>query len=440
MDNLSRIRRSNLLRVIYLGVCFMFLFTAYLAAQNLMTQIYRQLGYGNLGQICFFTVYSALALASFVSTHYLKKMNAKSGLFGSAMTYVGLILAGTLATYCDKYQSDSAICNTSFIFSLNIITAALLGFGGNFLWNCQAVYVNACADEKSRGAFNGIFLALMQTSQILSGFVATFVLGYADQFTFYSILLIFGIISVVMFLFIQSPIEYETKEKEISVIPEMTLNESVKSFVSTFGEKRYFFLFTAMAFSGVAVSCYAIYLGTAVSSIVDSDNVNIINQKTGLVFIVLAIAEVAAGLTIGRLADKYDKMNLLALTLFINEAALVLTLLAVFLKSFSMIIVAGALWGYGDTACNTMLNVVIGSKFNANPKLFSCMRFFQSAGCVFTAICGIIISSPILFIMIVAACLLILQSLFYRSLPFYSEKAQSYARLEAELMIEMKNI
>ena len=58
MGSLEKAEQQNFKNIVYLGLCFMVLFTSYYAGQNLMTQVYYQLGFGPLGKMCFFIILS----------------------------------------------------------------------------------------------------------------------------------------------------------------------------------------------------------------------------------------------------------------------------------------------------------------------------------------------------------------------------------------------
>ena len=128
MDTIADIRKKNLLRILYLALCFLMLLTAYIAAQNLMTQIYNQLGFGNLGQLCFFSIYSTIILSSLVSTHFHKIIPVKFEIIFGSASYVLFLSGGALATFCDKYKPDFGICDPSFIYFVNIFFAAVREF------------------------------------------------------------------------------------------------------------------------------------------------------------------------------------------------------------------------------------------------------------------------------------------------------------------------
>jgi len=302
--------------------------------------------------------------------------------------------------------------------------------------------VNECADENTKGLFNGLFWSIFQTAQILGAALATIILGSADEFTFYSVLLIFGLVSIVMIAFIKDPVPRGEKKEVVET--NETLSEAVNSFCKVLGDRKYYVLFAGLFFSGIAIGCYISFIGVVVTHIVDSDNVNLVNQRLGLVLLVLAVGEVSAGLTAGRVADMFDKLKVFNVTMIINEVALFITLLALLFKSYPLALLCGFLWGYGDTSIQTLINAVIGSVFKGRVELFSAYKFFQGFGIMYTAILSVILptrSIPLLYIVAIAGSLFVFHVLYQRYIPTQHSKSTDYLLAEEKrIMIEMKDI
>lgn len=417
MNDIQKIRKANLFRVIYVGLCLMTVFTAFASGQNLAGQIYIQLGYGNLGQICLLLVWGTLALMSAIAPHYMKKMSPRTGLIIGAAAHGSFIIAGGLTTFCAKYGYQDGVCSSSFIYCFNIFCACLVGIGASFFWLCQGIYVDSCADQQTKGFYNGIFWSIFQTSQILSSSLATYTLGRTDQFTFYMILVAFSILSIVMLLFMKPAVIPETKLVQTEA--QETISNSLRKFIDLIQNSEYHFFFTGTFFSGVAIATYITFLGSAARLTIESENINEINEKIGYVLIALAVGEILAGFSIGRFADKYDKLKVFKITMLINEAAAIMTIIACLFKSYTFAIISGFLWGYGESSIQTMLNAVIGYMFEGRIELFSANKFFQTAGFVYTALLCVLLSNiePRVFITLIALSLFGLHLFYSKLLP-----------------------
>jgi len=438
MESQEAIKKKNVYRVAYIGVCFTTLFTAYIAAQNLVSQIYKQLGFSSLGQTCIFIFFSFFGLTSVVAAHFKKKISLKTGFIFGACAHINFVLAGTLTTFCNKYEHDSGVCSSSFIVFYNISSACVLGFGAAFLWLCQALYVDGCADAETKGILNGLFWSLLQCAQIFSSALAAFLLGSTDQFTFYLILLLFGFTAIGMLSFVKPPVENGSKPPQIET--NETLAEALQGFKNLAQEKMYYFLFIGIVFSGVAIGFYISFLATAVGSIIQSENTQETNKMISYVLLVLSCGEVIAGLTVGKLADKYDKIKLFTITMIINEVALVLTFLACLFKSYYLAILAGWFWGYGDTAIQTMINTCIGSMFGGRPELFSAYRFYQGIGEMIAAILAVFLSGggPILYILVIAGIMMVFHVWYIQYLP--KNSPQGNVSVDNRPLLELKDM
>jgi hypothetical protein len=439
MEDLKTIRRRNYFRVAYLGVCFTILLTAVASASNLVAQIYRQAGYNHLGQMCLFTVASFTGLTNIFTSHYKKKISTKTGLIGGAFAFLCFILAGALTTYCGKYTPGTFICEKPSIYFINIVSCMFMGIAGAFFWICQSLYVNACADHDTKGHFNGLFWSIMQSSQIISSVLATFVLGATDSLTFYIILSMFGLLAILMLSLLQAPVPYPVLDHEDVKPKEMvhnSLGQDIKTFFHVLCERKYYFLFIGMLISGICIAFYSNYLGTIVEKTFITHSHNALNEKIGVALIALAIGEVSAGYHIGRLADKHDSVGIFNITIMVSEIALLMTLEALIFENYHFTLACGLLWGFGDAAIQTMINVVIGSMFGGKVELFSAYRLIQSMGAMFGAAAAMTVprEMPIMFIIVIASAFLILHVLFLQ----FTTKGKGHTLLnEKRINIEL---
>lgn len=384
--------RSNLFKVAWVGSSFTTLFTAFLAAQNLASQIYNEYNYTGLGQACVLTIYCFQGVGSIFASHIKRSLSHRQGMVFGTIGYVAFVLMGAFTSACNKYSLDFALCHETPIYLLNIIISVLVGLGASIIWLTQSDYVNLCSDESTKGFYNGVFWSLMQMSQIIGSVLATFVLANTDQFTFYIILLAFGLFSIVMFAFtpripLQSrePDSILDRSEEAPKVRE-TLGVSLRKFWDALVCKKSSFLLIPKFLIGVVIAFYASYLSTIVDATLDPDApVQYINERVGFVLIALALGEVSAGFTIGRLADKIHKIKLLHAIIVIPEVALIFSIVAYRTKIYPFALLAGYLWGYSDTALNSITGTIIGAYFNGTLEYFSIMRSLTGFGVVFGA-------------------------------------------------------
>jgi len=360
-------------------------------------------------------------MTSLIAPYFQKKLSTKSALIIGAACHVAFVFAGALTTFCNKYDLHYGFCNPSFILFFNITSDVCLGSRAAFLWLSQGIYVNECADENTKGSFYGTFWSILQTSQIFSSALAAFVLGGTDEVIFYSLLVVFGFASVVMFNFVQSSTKNNPTQQPENE-ENQSLGEVLKDFSKLLQEQKYYFLLFGIIFSGIAIGCYISFLASGVDEILRSsgegDN-NQIHKNIGYVFLVLSFGEIASGLSMGRLADIHDKIKLFTITILLYEAALLLIFFACFFNSYPPALLGGLFFGFGDAALETMNSSLIGFMFKGRQELFSAYRFLQNIGMAYSALLNVFIptGNPLFYLILFGGSMLTIHTLYNKYKP-----------------------
>jgi len=432
--------RSNLNKVLYLGICFMTMSTAIVSAQNLLSQLYSQLGFASLGKICLFVIFTMRGICSVINTHIMKRFSIKTGIVVGAFTQIITICGGTFIAFCDKYKVEGSICSSASVVFVNLVCITVGGIGASFLWFSQSTYVNACADAKNKGFYNGIFWSVFQTAQLWGSSLAAFTLGRADAFTFYTILITFGCCAVIMMSFIKLPENLQNNNQRQE--PQVPLRVAIKNFRNIFNDRRYYFLFMALFFSGTAIGSYINFLSAAVTEVVNSDDLFVTNQKTGYVFMAVAIGTITSGLLTGRLADRFDKIKVFTWTMITNELAVTFTILACLSQNYTLVLIGGLLFGLGDTSIQTMIATVIGFIFHGDQELFAVYRFLQAFGIVYAALLSILVprNYPVVYYLMVAVSLATCHYFYKIYHQDFKRKSTALLSDQQRLDIELNNI
>jgi Major Facilitator Superfamily. len=226
----------------------MILFSAFNIAQNLVTQIFSQEGYTNLGQYCIFAIYGCFGCSSFVVSNIKAKLSHKMGLIIGASGYFSFLVAGAVGCYCIQEDIRGGLCTESSIYTLNIVTASYLGFCAGLLWLSQSSYVDDCTNPTNTGFLNGLFWSLCQTSQILGSLIGAFVLGNTNHFVFYLLMCCMAGVAIILFIFLPS-----VRPKQISSAEVLPVKESISKFIDTFKDKRMQPIFPVMFFTGIII-------------------------------------------------------------------------------------------------------------------------------------------------------------------------------------------
>jgi len=414
---------NNYLKVAYAGVSFTALFTGFIAAQNVASSVYKGLGFNGLGEACVLTIYLFLALGSIIASYVKKMLSYRAGFVIGSLGYGSLVLASLITSTCsDKYdptrKQKPFYCEKTIIYALNIGFSVLVGLGASIIWLTQSDYVNSAATEETKGRYNGLFWSLMQQAQILSSVLVKLLLS-DNPFYLYVVLMGFVIVATVMFAF--------TPNLEAAAAPSVesmdSFGTSIGKFFKAFCAKRSTFLLPGMMLIGVAIAFYANFLGRvnanitadSVKNIAAGDIENFNSGRLGWVLIALALGEIAAGLTVGRMADKMNKITLNHWMIIVPEIGLVLTYAAYYFDWYPVLVGSGFMWGYTDTALNSIVGIIIGVVFGGSMEYFCLMRFFTGMGAAAGSLLAIAIPDTTTFTLITAVAIILLHLMFLMS-------------------------
>jgi len=453
-------KQNNLLKVAYVGVCFTSLFTAYIASQNLAAHLYTDLGFEGLGSACVLNIYCFLGIGSIFASHVKRSLSHKAGFLIGASCYALFVLAGLFTSYCKEIGSTSGVCAHNSVVAINIVATTFVGSGASILWLTQSDYVNQCADESTKGLYNGVFWSLMQMSQIIGSVLATILMKLTTTFNLYLVLFCFGLLSVVMFSFTPQINKSVPVPDDSTVEDFEPLSKSVKKFFRSLGDGKNIFMMMGMALIGISIAYYANYLSQIVEDVYVHNNfpapvkpddtasdavkqfyndyIADENGNVGYALIALAIGEVSAGLIVGRLGDAMKKTHVLQLCIVVAEVALGLSILGYQTNNLYIVFAAGYFWGFCDTGLNTIIGSIVGSYFGGALELFSLMRFLTGFGAAFGSLLALVIGleDVMLYASIVAGTIGLLHVIFLissRGLNFDKSAKQSLLPASQEI-------
>ena len=401
-QNSVPIPQNHLYKVLYISIGFSILLSAYSTAQGLMSHIYKELGYSNLGRICIFTLYINFAIGSIFTSYLKRKFSAVSGLVFGSLTYLSFMLTGTFTTFCSKHKPDTFLCESVSIYILNILFASFIGFGASILWMAQSSYVNDCTNETNKGTYHGIFLSLMTLSMIIGGTMAAFVLGSTDEFVFYLVLSFMAIVSVVMFAFMPpiNTVKVETVTEQKPVM------DAIIAFFECYKRPRNYPIIIASFTSGHIISFYATYFPTVVRETISSENPKIVNQMISFALIGLGFGQLIAGYGTGRLFDRFPNVKLSEYIFGITELSAMTSFLAMVTHNYLISLLSGFLWGISDNSVKTLCIGTISAKFKGSLELFAAYRGTQCVGIVVNSLVTILFSEQVGSIFVIAMLLI----------------------------------
>jgi hypothetical protein len=364
--------------VVYLAISFLCLFSAFNIAQNLVTEIFGQEGFSDLGQYCLFTIYFCFGLSSFVVAHVKSKLSHKAGMILGGLGYFLFLVAGLVGCYCNYVGEITGMCSSAGIYLFNIGSAAVLGFCAGILWLSEASYVTGCGSIEKLGYLNGLFWSICQCSQILGSLIAAFVLKLTNHFTFYIFMCAMAGLGILMFVFLPR-ISAPPQKKEEEIPP---ITESIGKFIDTFRNRRMVFLFPVMFSTGTVIAFYTTVIARIVQEAYPEESQEEINELTAFIFVAQGAAELIGGVAIGKIIDKFHKTYSLNLSNLLIQSAIVISFLAYYQASYIGGIFSGILWGFAEVSVNTISTSLIGSDFDGISEGFAMYKFFQCAGVI----------------------------------------------------------
>ncbi len=144
----------------------MVLFTSFYSVQNMVSQVFAQLDYGNLGNISLLTMYISYGMASFFSTYIMRLCSVRTSFLLSALAFNVFIAMGFFVESCPMYK-DEFYCSNGFVYAYILFGSLVTGIASSVIWIASAVYIDDMSEgfEKWRsGQFVGLFYAAYQIS------------------------------------------------------------------------------------------------------------------------------------------------------------------------------------------------------------------------------------------------------------------------------------
>jgi MFS family permease len=152
--------------VIWTGVCFLLLFSAFQPIQSLQSGTARK-GYGFIGIA---VLYGSFSVASLFASQFVRVMGQKLGLFIGAFCYLLYIATLLVLALVPDLSNDA-------YKALYFIASSVIGIGASVLWTSQGSLLTVMADKSNLGALNGVFWSLFMFSYVFGGLITEFLLS-----------------------------------------------------------------------------------------------------------------------------------------------------------------------------------------------------------------------------------------------------------------------
>ncbi|XP_065206036.1 UNC93-like protein MFSD11 [Planococcus citri] len=253
---------ARVLRNIYLGLCFVVLFSAFSALVSVQKTITASIQHDNPSYktdayISLGIVYTSMAIGMWLSPGIIAKIGSKCAMI--------------IGSFCNTIYMAAFYTEQSFWIYL---CAAICGFGGSIMWTGQANYIVLNSEIGKVHSGIGVFWILYQSSHFLGNLIIYFEFNHENQSVdkamrtrIISVFVFFAAMATLMMCFIRPPLRHKEQKKIIRY----PCTEIVKSSQILFSP-RMLLLVVTMACVGLHLSFLSILSSSMGFSKYLSDN------------------------------------------------------------------------------------------------------------------------------------------------------------------------
>ncbi|KAF8776621.1 hypothetical protein HU200_003345 [Digitaria exilis] len=337
-----------------LSAAFLFVFSAYGAAQNLESTVNTE---GDLGTVSLGILYTSFTLFAVVASPVVTRLGPKRALVVGSSGYVLFILANLVPTW------------------YTMVPASLyLGFCASIIWVGQGTYLTSAALSHARdnslpegqtlGNFTGEFWGIMASTQAIGNLLSLALLrngkdggSVTGKNLLFVVFLGCMIVGIVLLCLLSKREEKGDNDPLCSSFGVM-----LKSIVAPLKDRRMILLIPLMIYIGLQHAfVWAVFTKSIVTPVLGISGV-------GGAMAIYGAADAVCALVTGYLTSGLHSATLIVSFGAIVQAVVLFWLLLFYspmggLFGAAAPLLIGALWGVGDGMLNTELNAVIGLLF-----------------------------------------------------------------------------
>ena len=360
--------------LIHLSIGFFLIFFGYFSYSSMISQISSQLKFNNLGLISLAITYFVFSIANIFATKIFSKIfnSFKIGIIISSIGYIILVCSGIFPTSCTM-DNSLIFCNNYGIYTISIISSIITGIFGALIWVGQTGYITQLCSQNTIGIFFGIFWSILYFASVISTTFTSILLKYSSQMNFFIISACISCFGSFILCLLPKSESYEINQIG-----------NRKTFILLLKNNKMIIL-SIYSFSSGCIM--AIINGTVYILVQNSLDLNIfsknqINVKTAYVLIVQSSFSFLCGIFIGKIADYFNKVNVLIFSNLLFFLSLVILAITFLLKNYTMCFLSLALLGSVDVSMNCLFNIIVSSKLNNQLEGYTICRLFQGIGYV----------------------------------------------------------
>ncbi|CAD8049827.1 unnamed protein product [Paramecium primaurelia] len=385
--------QSNYWKAAMLGTIFLFMFSSFNSAANLIGFLYKEANYNDLGVISLFSLYAAFGFSSLFAPNISALFNPKYVMFFSSFGYTLYMSCGIIVYQCKEHGTQDGVCSKGILYTIVNFCAIINGICASTLWVSQPWYITSISTNETRGKYFGIFWALMQSSQIV-GNVMGLVLVQLSPLLYFLVMTIVCGVSGCCFLFLPSKFE---KAQEVK-----SVKEKIRGICIIISSRKMRPMLLYYYFAGTIVAFYTGFLYKLIAASQPEDqSQDETTKKQAYVFIILGVFEFISGICSGYISDRVNRYMVATTSTIIVELALIVSIISYYTDSYVLCFISGALWGTSDCLVSNMTMVITTTLFPDQIEAFAIRAIMTSFATSVMLIFSIVIPNQIIYLLIV---------------------------------------
>uniref|UniRef100_A0A0E0MNQ1 UNC93-like protein 3 n=1 Tax=Oryza punctata TaxID=4537 RepID=A0A0E0MNQ1_ORYPU len=357
-------RRSHAGDLRVLSAAFLFVFSAYCAAQNLESSVNTE---GDLGTVSMGILYTSFTLFAVAASPLVTWLGSKRALVVGTSGYVVFILANLVPTW------------------YTMVPASLyLGFTASIIWVGQGTYLTSAALSHARdnnlpegqtlGNFNGEFWGMFASTQVIGNLISLALLrdgkdggSVTGKNLLFVVFLGCMIVGIVLMCLLS-----KRDEKGNNAPTHSSFGAMMKYIVVPLKDRRMILIIPLIAYSGLQQAfVWAVFTKNIVTPVLGISGV-------GGAMAIYGAADVVCSLVAGRLTSGLHSATSIVSVGAILQAVVLFCPMGGLLGAAVPLFI-GALWGVGDGVLNTQLSALLGLLFeDVKEAAFAQLKVWQS--------------------------------------------------------------
>ncbi|PWZ58840.1 UNC93-like protein 3 [Zea mays] len=369
--------RSHAADAHVLSAAFLFVFSAYSAAQNLQTSVNTE---DDLGTVSMGTVYTSFTLFSVASSPVVTRIGPKRALVVGTSGYVLFILANLVPSWYTMVPASLYLGFTASIIWVG--QAPILQFQGTYLTSAALSHAreNNLPEGPTLGSFNGEFWGMFASTQVIGNLISLALLrngkdggSITGKNLLFAVFLGCMIVGIVLMCLLS-----KRDEKKDNTPTHSSFGAMLKYIIAPLKDKRMLLTIPLIAYSGLQQAfVWAVFTKSIVTPVLGISGV-------GGAMAIYGAADVVCSLVAGRLTSGLRSAAFIVSVGAILQAIVLFWLLLFYspmdgLLGAAIPLFIGALWGVGDGVLNTQLSALLGLLFeDVKEAAFAQLKVWQS--------------------------------------------------------------